>query len=206
MKRRTMSIVLAAIFSSLAASAALASSAAASPVWKFEGAELTSPEMLIGGTTESSVTFPGLTTKCSLVYSMKIENVSGTGKGEVTYFPNFTCSTNSKVCTVDRAEPKSLPWSAQLKTIGLGKYLVIPSLTMEILYGGEECVLGGIAGVIKGSAGALFNQGTQSFVFTPANFTATGTELKVFGSKAEWNATLSTEAFGPHLGETLSIG
>jgi hypothetical protein len=206
MKPKALNTVLLCLLTSLLASASLASSAAASPAWKFEGAELTGTEILIGGTTESTLTIPGLTTKCNLVYQMKIKNTGGTGEGEVTYFPNFKCSTNSKACTVETIEAQALPWSAQLKTVGLSKYLVINPLEVDIVYSGELCVLEGTLVKVKGSAGGRFDQGSQSFVFNSTTFSATGTELKALGQKIEWKATLSTEAFGPHLGETLSIG
>jgi hypothetical protein len=202
-----VSIILLSVFSSLAASAALASSAAASPVWKFAGAELIGAEMLIGGTTESTWTIPGLTTKCKgLVYQMKIQNKGGTGEGEITYFPMFKCTTNSAVCTVKTIEAQSLPWSAQLKTIATTHYLVIPSLKVGIVYAGAECVLDGVFVAVTGSAGGRFEAGAESFVFNAASFSATGTSLKALGSKVEWTTTLSAEAFGPHLGEPLSIG
>jgi len=67
-------------------------------------------------------------------------------------------------------------------------------------------VLEGVRVTVKGSAGGRFDQGSQSFVFNASTFSATGTELKALSQKIEWKATLSTEAFGPHLGETLSIG
>lgn len=207
MRRRAVSVILLSVFSSLAASAVLASSAAASPAWKLEGAELIGTEMLIGGTTESTWTIPGLTTKCKgIVYQMKIQNKAGTGEGEITYFPMFKCSTNSPVCTVKTIEAQSLPWSAQLKTIGATHYLVIPTLKVGIVYAGEECVLGGVFVAITGSAGGRFEAGTESFVFNAASFSATGTKLKALGSTVEWTTTLSAEAFGPHLGEALAIG
>jgi hypothetical protein len=206
MKRRAVNIILLSVFASLAACAALASSAAASPVWKFEGTTLTGTEMLIGGATESSWVMPGLTTKCKgLVYQMEIQNTGGTGEGEITYLPIFKCTTSSGACTVKTINAEGLPWSAQLTTVGANHYLVIPTLKVGIVYAGETCVLGGVFVAVKGSAGGRFETGTESFVFDAASSSATGTELKALGSKTEWNTTLSAKAFGPHLGEALTV-
>src|SRR4051794_33495848 len=64
--------------------ALFASSAGAAPAWKFEGTALEGSEVVMGGAIESSLTIPGLVTKCeNFLYKLTVKNEAGTGKGEV---------------------------------------------------------------------------------------------------------------------------
>ena len=64
--------------------------------------------MILGGAIESSMTVPGLTTKCeNFLYKLTIENAAGTGKGSLTEMPLYNCTTNSKACTVAKSGRKN---------------------------------------------------------------------------------------------------
>jgi hypothetical protein len=58
---------------------------------------------------------------------------------------------------------------------------------------------------MTGSAGGLYDNVFETFTFSAANFSATGTSLKMLGSPVEWNALFTTEALGAHAGEALTI-
>jgi hypothetical protein len=191
-----MKILLGGIVAALAASAALASAASASPSWKLNGTPLGGPETVTGSAVSSSLTLPGLTTTCDYSYKMTISNNLGTGEGKITELPIVKCSTNSKACTVAAAAAEGLPWSVHAKTIGTGNYIIVEGVKIGILYAGEECVLNETLLRYKGSAGALFNNANSTFTFSPANFTATGTELKALGASVQWNGVFSTNAPG----------
>jgi hypothetical protein len=187
----------------LALGMTFASSASASPAWKFNGTALVGVEEVIGSASGSTLTIPGMITTCNTVsYEMRIVNTMGTGTGEVRGMQFEECSTNT-VCTVESIVATSLPWPLSLKTIGGNDYVVVKNVKVEIEYGNPECALEGITGIVTGSAGGLFQNPTSTIAFSPASFKATGTELKMFGTKVDWTATFSTQATGAHAGEAL---
>ena len=56
--------------------AMFATSASAAPAWKFESKSLEGTEVVLGGAIDSSLTVPGLTTKCEdFLYKLTAENV-----------------------------------------------------------------------------------------------------------------------------------
>ena len=56
-------------------------------------------EVTLGGALDSTLTIPGLTTKCAnFLYKVSIKNEAGTGKGEVTELPLYECTTDSPKC------------------------------------------------------------------------------------------------------------
>ncbi len=186
-------------------SAAFASTALAGPEWKFNGALLSGVERIQGSSTNSAFTVFGLTTSCKgFLYSMEIRNTAGTGNGEINYLPIFKCSTKS-VCSVAAVKVYGLPWPTNLVTVASKNYVVFKGMEIGFLYSGEECVLSEVEVVVEGSAGGLYDNATETITFSNATLTNTGTELIAFGSKVEWNAVFSAEAFGPHLGEALTV-
>ncbi|HEU4945479.1 MAG TPA: hypothetical protein VFT10_10000 [Solirubrobacterales bacterium] len=190
----------------LLCTAALAASAAASPVWKFNGAELVGSETTLSHATESSLTIPGLTTTCEpFVYGMTISNSSGTGKGSITEVPLSNCFTSSKFCTVKTISAEKLPWAAGLSTISSSHYLTIEGVRLSILYGGALCALNETVAVITGSAGGLIDNATESVTFNAASFAATKTALKAFGQTVEWTGTFTMLGTGAHIGESLTV-
>lgn len=190
----------------VAALCAGAAPASASPEWKFNGSSLSGTELLIGRSTNLTMTIPGLTTECGhALFQAKVENSAGTGKGQVIYLPLFECSTNSKFCTVDAIGATGLPWPLHLTTVTSSDYVVLENVSIEILYEGELCALGGTVVKVTGSAGGLYSNVSETITFNSASFTATGTSLKALGSKIELNAVFGIEAFGPHLLDSISI-
>ena len=119
MNTKAKSILLRGVVAALLASALFAASASAGPAWKFNGEELTESETILGAAIDSSLTVPGLTTKCAnFLYEVKIENSGGTGKGSVTELPLYDCTTDSpEVCTVKTVTPETLPWASNLTTV-----------------------------------------------------------------------------------------
>jgi hypothetical protein len=155
---------------------------------------------------ESSFTIPGLTTTCEpFVYVMTISNSAGTGEGSVTALPLSNCFTNSKACTVKSIAAQGLPWPAVLTTVSAKNYIVIKNIKVSILYAGAECVLGGVQVVVKGSAGGLIDNTTESATFDSSSFTATGTSLSALGTSIEWNGVFRMIATGSHIGESLTV-
>lgn len=204
MRRR--SAVLVCVITMLAVGASLAPAAGASPPWRFNGKALEGSETVIGNSTTSSLTIPGLTTSCkNLRYKMKIKNEAGTGKGEITEALFEECSTNSKACTVELIEAEKLPWPLRVVTLGSIPYVIIEGVKVKILYGGAECVLAETVVTITGTAGGLFENGTSTILFSASTFKTTKTELKALGTKVEWNGFFTTEATGVHAGEKLEV-
>ena len=201
MKRKLTSAFLGSIFAAMLLTAAFAANASA-VVWKFNGTTLAGSETLVSHALESSLTVPGLTTTCKpFVYVMTISNPGGVGKGSITEVPLSNCSTNTKACTVSKIEAEGLPWTAGLTAVGASSYLVIEGFKLSILYGGEECALNETEIVIKGTAGGLIDNATESVTFSPSSFTATGTSL---GAGVKWNGTFRMIATGSHIGQSLS--
>ena len=126
-------ILLAGVLAALMLSAVFAGSAGAAPAWKFEGKALEGKEMIVGAAIDSSLTIPGLTTKCAnFLYKLTIENSAGTGKGSVTELPLYNCTTNSKYCTVKTIGAETLPWASQLKTVSTSNYIGIEGVKVGI--------------------------------------------------------------------------
>lgn len=206
MKRKATSVFGTVALVALVISAVFAGSAGASPVWKFNGTELSGSEVVVGGALESSMTIPGLTTKCAnFLYKLKVSNSAGLGKGEVTEVPLYNCTTNSAACTVKTIAAESLPWLSKLSTVSAKNYIVIEGVKVAILYAGEECVLGGTLVTVKGSAGGLVDNTVETATFNSTTLTATGTELKALGQKIEWNGVFPTEAFEWHREQALTV-
>jgi hypothetical protein len=205
-KLRPRSVLLCAVLAALLLSAGSVADAGASPGWKFNGSLLFGTETISGGASNTSLTIPGLTTKCkSLSYKMTISNSAGTGKGEITALSFSECSTDSKACTVESMTADKLPWQLHATTVSLKNYVIVEGVRISILYGGAECALGETVATVTGTAGGLFDNTNSTITFNALNFTATGTALKVFGSKVEWNCILTTEATGAHSGQALTL-
>jgi hypothetical protein len=199
-----------AIGAALAALAVLcamfATTASASPAWKFEAKSLEGSEVVVGGAIDSSLTIPGLTTKCAnFLYKLSISNEAGTGKGEVTEVPLYNCTTNSKWCSVKTIGAEKLPWPSKLTTVSTTNYIVIEGVKVAILYAGEGCVLGGTLVTVTGSAGGSIDNGTETATFNTTTLSATKTELKALSQKIEWNGLFPTEAFQWHREQALSV-
>jgi hypothetical protein len=190
----------------LVISAVFAGSAGAAPVWKFEAKELTGSETILGAAVESSMTIPGLTTKCeNFLYKLTINNEAGTGKGKVTELPLYNCTTDSTACTISSIGAESLPWTSKLSTVSTKSYIIIEGVKVAILYSGEECVLGGTLVTVKGSAGGLIDNTAETATFNASTFTSTATELKALGQKIEWKGVFPTEAFEWHRNQALTV-
>jgi len=200
-------LLLGALATAMALGTVFAAGAGAEPRWRFNGVLLNETETVVGSPTKSSLTFPGLTTKCEVMsYEMEIWNAGPVGRGKITGLSFEGCSTDSSFCPVESIGAEALPWSLHLATVSLKNYVIVESVKVAILYGGEECPLGGITATVTGSAGGLFNNVGSTITFTPSSFLTTKTELKALKSKIEWNAQLSTEATGPHSGQALEVG
>jgi hypothetical protein len=76
---------------------------------------------------------------------------------------------------------------------------------VNILYGGELCALDGTHVLVKGSAGGVVENGTESTTFNKASFEATKTELKASAQPAEWTGFFPTEAFKAHREQKLEV-
>jgi hypothetical protein len=209
MNRRAKSILRRGVFAAMVAalaSMALAASASAAPAWKFAGESLTGSETILGGAIESSMTIPGLTTKCeNFLYKLTISNKEGTGEGSVTEVPLYNCTTNSKYCTVKTIAAEALPWAAKLKTISASNYIIIEGVLVAIVYAGELCAVKGTLVKVTGTAGGIVSNETETATFNSTTFTATGTELKALGTKIEWNGVFPTEAFEWHREQALTV-
>jgi hypothetical protein len=204
---RTKATAIGAALAALAVLCAMfASSASAAPAWKFEAKSLEGTEVVLGGAVESSMTVPGLTTKCAnFLYKLTIENSAGTGKGSLTEMPLYECSTNSSACTVDKIGAEKLPWASKLTTVTTTNYIIIEGVKVGILYGGEECVLGETLVTVTGSAGGSIDNTKETATFNSTTLGATKTELKALSQKIEWNGLFPTEAFQWHREQALSV-
>jgi hypothetical protein len=204
---RTKAKALGTALAALAVLAAMfAASAGATPAWKFEGKSLEGSEVVLGGALESSMTIPGLTTKCeNFLYKLTVKNEGGTGKGEVTEVPLYNCTANSTACSVKSIGAEKLPWASHLATVSTTNYVIIEGTRVAILYAGKECVLGGVLVTVTGSAGGAVDNTAETATFNSTTLAATGTELKALGQKIEWNGLFPTEAFQWHREQALSI-
>jgi hypothetical protein len=203
MRKRKYAVLL-ALAAVMLASVTTTAVANASPIWKFNGTELSGNETIVGAAISSKLTIPGATTECAhFLYNMKIKNTTGAGKGEITELPLYECVA-SGACTVQSIAAEKLPWPTHLTTVtGKGDYLIIESVQVGIKYTGAECALSGTLTVVKGTAGGLINNTEQTATFNKATFEATGTALKVGSSTVEWNGLFPTEAFEAHREQTL---
>ena len=204
---RAKSTAIGAALAALAVLCAMfATTASAAPAWKFETKALEGTETVLGGAIESSMTVPGLTTKCeNFLYKLTIENASGTGKGSLTEMPLYNCTANSTACTVDKIGAEKLPWASHLATFGTTNYIVIEGVKVGILYGGEECVLGETLVTVTGSAGGAIDNTAETATFNSTTLSASKTELKALSQKIEWNGLFPTEAFQWHREQALSV-
>lgn len=205
MKPRKIILLLASV-AVLIVSATAAATASASPAWKFNGTELTGKETIVGAAISSSLTIPGLTTECKhFLYNMKISNTGGKGTGEITELPLFECTTQTKTCTVASIEAKKLPWPTHLVTVGTKNYLVVEKVEVEINYAGELCAFSETPVILKGSAGGVVENSTQTAEFNKTTFTATGTQLKVGATPVEWKGLFPTEGFEVHREQAIEV-
>lgn len=207
---RTMRTKATAVGAALAALAVLcamfATTASAAPAWKFESKSLEGTEVILGGAIESSLTIPGLTTKCAnFLYKLTIQNSAGTGTGSLTEMPLYECTTNSSACTVDKIGAEKLPWASKLTTVSTTPYIIIEGVKVGIFYGGEECVLGETLVTVTGSAGGSIDNTKETATFNASTLSASKTELKAAGQKIEWNGLFPTEAFQWHREQALSV-
>jgi hypothetical protein len=206
-KMRTKATAIGAALAALAVLCAMfATTASASPAWKFEAKALEGSEVILGGALDSSMTIPGLTTKCeNFLYKLSIKNEAEIGKGEVTEVPLYNCTTNSKWCTVKTIGAENLPWASKLTTASAINYVVIEGVKVAILYAGEGCVLKGTLVTVTGSAGGSIDNSKETATFNSTTLSASKTELKALGQKIEWNGLFPTEAFQWHREQALSV-
>ncbi len=186
--------------------AVCAGSANASPVWKFAGSELMGEETIVGDATLSSLTFVGLSNTCKKMhYEMTISNSAGTGKAVLKALSFATCFTSSPECAIKTIGAEKLPWAAHLATVSSSPYIVLEGIKIAIFYAGELCALDGTLAVVTGTAGALYDNTSETFTFSAASFKATKTSLKALSSAVEWQGVFTTEATGAHHGQALTI-
>lgn len=205
MRTKAMTIG-AALVALVALCAALATSASAAPAWKFEAKSLEGTEVILGGAVESSLTIPGMTTKCeNFLYKVTIKNEAGTGKGEVTELPLYNCTTNTEACSVSKIGAEKLPWASHLTTVSTTPYIIIEGVKVPILYGGIECALNETLVTVSGTAGGSISNETESATFNATTFSATGTSLKALSTKIEWIGLFPTEAFQWHREQAISV-
>lgn len=207
MNRKTRSIFVRGVFLAMVLGALFASSAGASPAWNFQAKALEGSETVMGGALASSLTVPGLTTKCeNFLYKLVIKNEAGTGKGEVTELPLYNCTTNSKYCTVEAIGAEGLPWTGgYLTKVETSNYVVVEKVKVGILYAGELCALGGTFVTVKGNAGGVVDNTAETATFNATTMKATKTELKALGGAIEWNGVFPTEAFEWHREQALTV-
>jgi hypothetical protein len=198
---------LTAALAALLLGATFAAGAPAAPAWRFEGSELIGKETIAGDATLSSLTIPGLTTTCKKMhYEMVISNSAGTGKAQLTSLSFKTCFTSAPECTVEMIDAEKLPWAGHLVTVSSSPYIVLEGVKVGIFYGGATCALGETLVTVTGSAGALYDNTSETFTFNPASFKATKTSLKALGSTIEWQGVFTTEATGAHARQALEVG
>lgn len=204
MNRKTK--FLRGFFAALALSAVFAGGAGAAPAWNFEAKSLEGSEVILGAAYESSMTIPGLTTKCeNFLYKLTIKNEAGTGKGELTEMPLYNCTTDSAACTVKTIAAETLPWPAHLTKVEPSNYIVIEKAKVGIVYSGPECSVSGLLVRVTGTAGGLLDNATETATFNEASFKATKTELKALSSAIIWSGVFPTEAFQWHRTQALTV-
>lgn len=206
MNHKATRTLLGAMLAALMLSAVFAGSAGAAPVWNFEKAPLTGNETIVGGALDSGMTVPGMTTSCeNFLYEIDIENVKSAGVGDLEEVPLFDCYTDAEACSVSSIGAQGLPWSTELMDKGATDYIFVKGVDVDVLYGGEECVLNGFLVEVGGTAGGLIDNEDETAEFNAASFKATGAVLEAFGEAIEWNGLFPTEAFEWHRGEELTV-
>jgi hypothetical protein len=206
MNRKSTSLFLRGVLAVLALSAVFAAGASASPAWKFNGEELKTTETVMGAAIDSQLTIPGLTTKCAnFLYKLSISNSAGVGKGSVTELPLYNCTTSSEDCTVKTIAAETLPWAAKLTTITSKNYIFIEGVKVGIVYAGEFCSVKGLLVSVKGTAGGLVDNTTETATFNSSTFATTGAKLMALGSSIEWQGVFPTEAFEWHREQALTV-
>jgi len=204
MNRKTK--FLRGFFAALVVSAAFAGSAGAAPAWNFEGKALEGSETVMGAAFESSLTIPGLTTKCeNFLYKLTIKNELGTGKGELTEMPLYNCTTDTAACSVKTIAAETLPWPARLTKIEPSNYIIVEKAKVGIIYSGAECAVNGLLVRVTGTAGGLIDNTAETATFNEASFKATKTELKALSSAVIWSGVFPTEAFQWHRTQALTV-
>lgn len=206
MRKKTIGVIVAGILATLALGSVFTAAASAAPQWQFDGTALSGEEDILGAAVSSSMTIPGMTTTCEhFLYNMQIENSGGLGEGEIDELPLFECHTNTAACTVEAIEARNLPWPTHLMTVSGTPYLFVEGIEVGILYGGEECALGEVEIPVRGTAGGLISNETETATFDASTFSATGAKLKVGATSIEWNGVFPTEAFEWHREESISV-
>jgi hypothetical protein len=201
----TKSTMLLALLVAVALSATATASASASPVWKFNGTELSGKESVVGGTTSSKLTLLGVAVECKhFLYNSTVVNKSGKGEGEVTEVLLSECTSSSSSCPLEKTpEATALPWPGHLTTVGGKEYVVIgeavkgKEIDVNVTFTGKSCALSGVHAV-KGTAGGAIENTAHTATFNSSSFKETGTALKVGTSAVEWEGVYTMEAFGAH--------
>ncbi len=171
--------------------------ASSSPKWYVGGSELNETETLGGVATPSSLKASGVTTECQHSYYVaSIFNSGGLGKGELTYLPVYECSASGHNCTLNKVEPKKLPWPMHTVFEGTKPYIVIEDVSIEASYSGFGCPLSGTH-EITGSMGGALEDASQTTVFSASTASATGASLKSGFVSVEFNGTYNVEMVGP---------
>lgn len=207
MNRKSIRVLLGSAFAALMISAVFAGSAGASPVWRFGGTELSGAETIVGGAEKSGMEISGMMTTCdNFLYNITIKNEKGVGQGSLTEVPLFDCYTDG-ICEVESINAESLPWSTNLTTLSTKNYIIVKGVKVGILYTDpeEECVLGGFLVTVKGEAGGLIDNATESAQFDAASFETTKTKLEAVGTKVKWTGFFPTEAFQWHREQALTV-
>jgi hypothetical protein len=205
MNLKSIRIFLGGLLAAMMLSAAFVGTAAAGPQWRFDGTALAGEETIVGGAEKSGLEIMGMITTCdNFLYEIDIKNSGGTGTGSVTDLPLFNCYTDG-VCTVEEVKPWGFPWSTKLETVGAKNYIKISGIHVSIEYGDPECALYETEVEVEGSAGGLLDNTTESATFGPASFTATGTELSVFGNEVKWEGFFPAEAYEWHREDKLTV-
>lgn len=204
-------LLLAGILGVLALAGPAVDNAAANPVWFVGETELPGSETatVIGDAVLGRITVAGVGVTCKKAhYEMTVYNTSF---GMVDGFKalDFSTCVASEECVVKWARGAKLSWNGHLATSGGGDYVVFLKAGLEIYFesGGPGCPLNNTLVPIKGSAGALYDNPTETFSFSIAAFGATSTKLTdPLGSLVEWDATFTTEIVGSHAGQPLTVG
>jgi hypothetical protein len=191
MRRSAGYVVLAALVLVLLGAHGAPGADAAS-VWKLDGHPPAGTETIVARAVDEQFVIPGVTTECAHA-TMVLEIVSGSTEVEEFLSEGCTTAAGSK-CHVERFKAKKLPWPAHRVTVTGKEYLVLEDVHIEARYSGAECALAGEALIVKGSAGGLIENTTETITFNKAAEAATGTSLKVGASSVEWDALFATEA------------
>lgn len=186
--------------------ALFAGSAHAKPVWLFNGVELEGQEAVEGDAVLGTFTVSEISVVCKKThYEMNISNKAKVGQASMNSLLFTTCTATSP-CTIEAIEAEGFPWPSSLGTISGKHYFVLKEVKITVFFGSDAgCVLSETAMPITGSAGALYDNPTETFAFSPASFKATGTKLTALGFEVQWTATFTTEAEF-HNGEALTVG